>query len=387
MKTLLRYFLILSMMLSCLTANAIVRRDNKITYSSEDEQISAQAAFFNLEGKEVSCNIKVSFGLYFLFDRPFLFTYTIHRVPGTNPFPDWLNKLARDEGSGIMCFFFNNDLEEHNILRADIVKEYTDATQITFGCAFMDDDTLLKALLEKKLWRLTILGPEYYSKGNNNDKEIYSTGEFSEQPQDIFFKIWQTEHQDYEREEVQKQQNQQQSQSQQQQNRQQQQSAPQSTSPYGDLVFHGYTYEWNDFHQHASERDNGKLTLQTTASHYIGVMFNSHVTNISPDRKSSTIWSTRNGAIKVPLPKGVSINKTDEVIVWENTGSNGSKSTVAFAFNPSTQTLQVIYHCKRQWQGKTLNDRFYFRTRDAAVWQQIKSRLMQELPYCGNRIN
>ena len=385
MKNWLRNLLVICLMLAFFDGNAIVKQSNGITYNSSDEKISAEIVYLDKDGYYVRYKVNLSFSISFLFDKPMLFTLTIHKIPGTGPFPEWFKKIEESgKGSGLV-FFFNEGAEDYKMLQCFLDPEQTDAHKFTVGCKLVDDTSIITKMMQEPLSELVIVGPGNFDKEKKNERCLI--GKFSRQPRDIFVKIWNTEHQDFEREEAQKQQNQQQSQSQQQQNRQQQQSAPQSTSPYGDLVFHGYTYEWNDFHQHASERDNGKLTLQTRASHYIGVMFNSHVTNISPDRKSSTIWSTRNGAIKVPLPKGVSTNKTDEVIVWENTGSNGSKSTVAFAYNPSTQTLQVIYHCKRQWQGKTLNDRFYFRTRDAAAWQQIKSRLMQELPYCANRIN
>lgn len=159
---------------------------------------------------------------------------------------------------------------------------------------------------------------------------------------------------------------------------------------YGDIKFSGYTYKWDDWNGKGHERENGSLTIQTRNSHYIGVHHDNNVTNISPKRKSLVKWSTRKGAINVKLPKGISIDAGDDILCWEQNGSSsdaGYRSTVLFIYKPASDTLHCLRLVKRHWSGRTLNDIHYFRTNDAAAWKQIKPRLMQELPYCGTRIN
>ena len=162
---------------------------------------------------------------------------------------------------------------------------------------------------------------------------------------------------------------------------------------YDDVKLTGYYYFWDDYSGKASEGNNGTLTVVTRNNHYIGVEHgvdnNFEVTNISPERYNRVRWSTRRGAIKLNLPNGVAIGKNDEVICWELNGSSsdpGYRPVVLFAWDPSTHTLQCLRTVKRHWNGRTINDWYYFRTTDANAWSKIYSKIMSELPYCGTRL-
>lgn len=160
-----------------------------------------------------------------------------------------------------------------------------------------------------------------------------------------------------------------------------------STPDYGEIKFSGYTYEWSDYYRSSHENDNSSLTVETQPSHYIAVKHGVNVTNLSPNR-SGVKWSTCNGAIKVSLPEGVSISDNDEIICWENGSSTDAdyRSVVLFIWNSSSKKLQCLRTVRRHWDGRTLNDVFYFRTTDASAWSKIKPKLLHELPFCGTQV-
>lgn len=167
-------------------------------------------------------------------------------------------------------------------------------------------------------------------------------------------------------------------------------SSTSSISTTGEYKIPGYTYTWDDYRSNGHDRENGSLTIETRSNHYIGVSHNIGVTNISPNRKEKTKWSTRKGAIKISLPKGVSINNSDEIISWELNGNSTDpnfRQQVLFIYTPSTGKIQCINNTRRKWAGRTLNDVNYFRTINASAWPIIKSRIMAHLLYCGNEIN
>lgn len=158
---------------------------------------------------------------------------------------------------------------------------------------------------------------------------------------------------------------------------------------YNNIKLSGYYCFWNDYYGKKSEGDNGTLTVETRTNHYIGVMHKNNITNISPNRYKRIRWSTRRGAIKVNLPKGVAIGQNDKIICWETNGSSSDpdyRVVVLFAWNPSTHTLLCLRTVKRHWNGKTINDWYYFSTTEANVWSKIQPKIMSELPYCGTRI-
>lgn len=158
---------------------------------------------------------------------------------------------------------------------------------------------------------------------------------------------------------------------------------------YDDVNLLGYYCFWNDYRGKKSEGDNGTLTIETRTNHYIGVMHKNNITNISPNRYKRIRWSTRRGAIKVNLPKGVAIGQNDKIICWETNGSSSDpdyRVVVLFAWNPSTHTLQCLRTVKRHYNGKTINDWYYFNTTEANAWSKIQSKIMSELPHCGTCI-
>jgi len=162
-----------------------------------------------------------------------------------------------------------------------------------------------------------------------------------------------------------------------------------SAPDYGEIKFSGYTYHWNDFYRKSSESDNGSLTIETSPNHYIGVTHDFTVTNLSPNHKSKVKWSTRNGAIKVSLPKGVRISDNDEIICWEENGSStyaDYREVVLFIWNSSSNNLQCIRTTRRLGQGRILNDVDFFRTTDSSAWFKIKPKILYELPFCGTQI-
>ena len=160
---------------------------------------------------------------------------------------------------------------------------------------------------------------------------------------------------------------------------------------YGEIKLNGYFWKWDDYYGKSRENENGYLRLKTSErNHYTEVAHSINVTNLTDDDKSKTKWSTRYGAIKVNLPKGVKINSTDEVICWERNAPSSSNPNyrvqVLFAWNSSTNQLQCIRNTRRSWAGRTLNDVYYFRTIDASAWKKIKSMLLHQLPYIATQV-
>ncbi|MDD6723455.1 MAG: hypothetical protein PUE10_06135 [Bacteroidales bacterium] len=160
---------------------------------------------------------------------------------------------------------------------------------------------------------------------------------------------------------------------------------------YGEIKLNGYFWKWDDYYGKSRENENGYLRLKTSErNHYTEVAHSINVTNLTDDDKSKTKWSTRYGAIKVNLPKGVKINSTDEVICWEKNAPFSSNPNyrvqVLFAWNSSTNQLQCIRNTRRSWAGRTLNDVYYFRTIDASAWKKIKSMLLHQLPYIATQV-
>lgn len=156
----------------------------------------------------------------------------------------------------------------------------------------------------------------------------------------------------------------------------------------GDITLHGYTYKWDDYYGNSHERDNGTFTLEYRGkNHYLGANFNKHVTNITGSHKNRNRWTTRYGKIKINLPKGVKVNKNDEIICWEDNDSSGNKTVVLFIWTPSTNQFQCVKTYDRYWDGRKLHDISYFRTTDATAWSKIQPVLMRELPYCATLVN
>lgn len=160
---------------------------------------------------------------------------------------------------------------------------------------------------------------------------------------------------------------------------------------YGEIKLNGYFWQWDDYHGKSHDNENGYLKVKTLErNHYTEVGHRNNVTNLTDGAKSKTKWSTRYGAIKVNLPKGVKINSTDEVICWEKNAPSSSNPNyrvqVLFAWNSSTNQLQCIRNTRRSWAGRTLNDVYYFRTIDASAWKKIKSMLLHQLPYIATQV-
>lgn len=169
-------------------------------------------------------------------------------------------------------------------------------------------------------------------------------------------------------------------------------SSPSSSSVSSSATtkLNGYMYSWNDYYGKANEKQNGAFSFRTDpSSHYIEVMFGNHVTNLSPAAYKKVRWSTRRGAIKVSLRGGVKINSDDEIITWEQNGTSSDpdyRKVVTFIWTPTTHQLQCLYTVRRHFNGRTINDYYYFRTTSSDVYSSIKARLMHELPHCGTRI-
>ena len=164
-------------------------------------------------------------------------------------------------------------------------------------------------------------------------------------------------------------------------------STTQAAQPSGDVTLSGYMYNWEDYYNKGSERQNASFSFRTGNNHYIGVKFGSHVTNLSPSRQKRVRWSTRYKAIPVTLPKGVKINRDDDIVCWEQNGTSSDpnyRSVVIFIWSPASRQLQCLYTVRRNF-GRTLNDYYYFRTTTDA-WPGIKATLLKELPYCGTQI-
>ncbi len=356
MKKLRLIILMVSMLFAIDQGCAIIQQG--AFFSSHDEVIYAK------EYSPYKQNfIGISFEIGYLAGNPFYGIVSFHNsIAGK--VPDWISKLSDDDNSICsLCFKFK-DIDEpvvYKTKRTFSAATRSDKSVCSFAFQFENkDDSFLKYLKQKDIEWLIVAGPNA-TKGSFDEKFMLMFD--GAKPKEVLDKIIAKAN-----EVIRK---------------------PNSNSrpSYGECVFHGYTYEWNDYHGRSHENNNGTLTLETRSSHYIGLKFNYTVTNIVP--KNNVKWSTRKGAINISLPKGVTIASNDEIISWENIGrSNGYdyRSVVLFIWSPATYNLQVVWATRRYWT-RWLNDVYYFRTTDSSVWDKIKPILLQELPYCGSRIN
>lgn len=161
-------------------------------------------------------------------------------------------------------------------------------------------------------------------------------------------------------------------------------TAKPSEPEYGKIKISGYTDIWSSYTDRHSKNSMGSLTLETRPSHYMEILHNNNATNLTVDDKAQTKWSTRNGAINVKLPAGATLSNTDEVICWEKTYPNSKdRQQVLFIWDKASKHFQCI---RNFWVGSKLTDTYYFSCYDASVWPKIRDSLMQELPYCAERI-
>lgn len=157
-----------------------------------------------------------------------------------------------------------------------------------------------------------------------------------------------------------------------------------SESQHGVVKISGYTDIWSSYSGRHTKNSMGSLTLETRPSHYIGILHNNNATNLSASDKERTKWSTRNGAINVKLPSGATLNSTDEVICWEKTyPQSKERQQLLFIWDKSSHHFQCV---RNFWDGNKLSDTYYFSCYDVSAWSKIRDRLMQELPYCAQRI-
>lgn len=155
------------------------------------------------------------------------------------------------------------------------------------------------------------------------------------------------------------------------------------------VTLNGYIYKWNDYYKSSSETENGWLRVENGNNHYIAVSHWHDLTNLSANCKENTNWSTRKDAIGINYPDWFKISSGDEVIYWVEYGTDrryNSREIVVFTYNPSTGQLQCLRLYRNSFGGPVKNNVYYFRTNDTAEWPKIKALLMQELPYCGTRI-
>lgn len=156
---------------------------------------------------------------------------------------------------------------------------------------------------------------------------------------------------------------------------------------YGEFKLTGYLYDWNSASGKSREIENGTLTLEFGRNHYIGLEHGNQVTNLSPNRKSISNWSTRKGAIPISLPKGVTISNSDEIICWENFYDN-YRNVVIFIYSLSSNRLQCFRTSREQYANSSNENInvYYFSTMNASAWPKLKRTLLHELPYCSTRI-